>query len=182
MITALVSYAQFQPVNLWWKVHPNGGGKIIATNPATNFNGVGITPDSTMWELCAKPAPGFDFLMWTIRYYHVSEGITNDTVTNDWCIYVDTNNYKIREIACIAFFEQYLEIDDVLIRRDVILYPNPTSEVIYFNTEVEEYRIYNYEGKLIGSGYYTNFIDLSSEGPGMYLIQTEKRSFRVIKL
>lgn len=83
-----------------------------------------------------------------------------------------------------------LEVPELELSDKITVYPNPTTSVIYFQTEVnlrdEKISIFNLVGQLISEKKITadNALDLSELSNGIYLIQfTNKniKSFKIIK-
>lgn len=161
-------------------------GKVVVTHPVTEVDaqtGDTITYDSR-WILCAKPAPNAVFRYWKVRYYS-SDGyngfVLNDTIYDD-CIEFDTVGMPYYEIAFRAIFlPADLDIDQVQ-ESTLILYPNPVENVVWFNTVLEEFWLLSIDGKVIEKGYNQACLDMTDYEPGLYILQTELGSFKLIKL
>jgi hypothetical protein len=83
-----------------------------------------------------------------------------------------------------------LEVPQLELNNKITVFPNPTTAVIYFQTEInltdEKVSIFNLSGQLVSEKKITpnNALDLSSLSTGIYLIQfTNKNinSFKIIK-
>ncbi|WP_445454143.1 T9SS type A sorting domain-containing protein [Flavobacterium sp. 25HG05S-40] len=83
-----------------------------------------------------------------------------------------------------------LEVPELELSDKITVYPNPSTSVIYFQTEVnlgdEKISIFNVSGQLVAQKQITsdNALDLSELSNGIYLIQfTNKnvKSFKIIK-
>lgn len=65
------------------------------------------------------------------------------------------------------------------------LYPNPTSDFLYFNKKADFIKIFNVNGALINTYSYTDIIDLKNYSNGIYFtvieIDTIEHVFRVVK-
>ena len=86
--------------------------------------------------------------------------------------------------------QQQLEVKQLEISENIMVYPNPTSATIYFKTSEnllnENVSIYNTNGQLVLESKITNdnSLDLNLLSSGIYLIQfTNKKfnSFKIIK-
>ncbi len=83
----------------------------------------------------------------------------------------------IRPIVGKPLFKSQIGIEEYWTDESITLYPNPSSEVIYFSTtdnvEVSGIRIVDIAGKLVYNSTNTNSnqVDLSSFAPGLYFMQ-----------
>ncbi len=62
---------------------------------------------------------------------------------------------------------------------DNIVYPNPTSGIIYFNKNVEKFTITDLMGQVILTGEDNNYADLSTQTSGVYLLKYDDVSIRI---
>jgi len=83
-----------------------------------------------------------------------------------------------------------LEVPELELSDKITVYPNPTTSVVYFQTEAdlgnEKISVFNLSGQLVSQKQITadNALDLSELSTGIYLIQfTNKNinSFKIIK-
>ena len=161
-------------------------GKIEVTHPVTEVDvqtGDTITYDSR-WILCAKAAPNAEFQYWKIRYYSSNgygSSVLNDTVYDD-CIEFDTAGIPYYEIAFRAIFAPTdLNIDQVQ-ESKLVLYPNPVETIVWFNNILEEFQLLDINGKILEKGFNIDYLDMSDYEPGLYILQTDLGSFKLIKL
>ena len=66
-----------------------------------------------------------------------------------------------------------------IVDSDFLIYPNPTSGMIYFNKELE-YRIFNLTGSLIYEGK-SQKVDLSELQNGIYIVETNNSKVKILK-
>lgn len=66
--------------------------------------------------------------------------------------------------------------------NDFIIYPNPTTETLYFNKSLKNVNIFDASGQLILSQNNCNQINLSNLNAGIYLLKSEKFSKRFVVL
>lgn len=92
----------------------------------------------------------------------------------------------IGAVSVIEFFT--LGIGDILSPGKLTLYPNPTSDFLFFETgdlSLKNIWVYNIQGKLIATKNITDKkVDLTSLKTGIYLIKinnSHKNSFKIIK-
>lgn len=99
--------------------------------------------------------------------------------------YKDTCKYEIRtsqgsiDIGAYEFFNPINLISSVHL-KDILIYPNPANDFIYFNN-VYYFYLYDNFGKIIDKGY-NNYIDISNLLNGTYYVSFENIKYKVIKL
>ncbi len=64
--------------------------------------------------------------------------------------------------------------------NQVKLYPNPTSDVVYFSEELT-FELYDSQGALLTEGQ-DGFVDMSTLASGVYILKTDKGIYRLMKL
>ncbi|WP_333601058.1 T9SS type A sorting domain-containing protein [Flavobacterium sp.] len=93
-------------------------------------------------------------------------------------------------IGILAQTQQALEVPQLELSQKIVVYPNPTTATIYFQTDTalldEKVSIYNLSGQLVSQKQITadNSLDLSALQAGVYLIQFSNKtisSFKIIK-
>jgi len=93
-------------------------------------------------------------------------------------------------IRILAQTQQALEVPQLELSQKIVVYPNPTTATIYFQTDTalldEKVSIYNLSGQLVSQKQITadNSLDLSALQAGVYLIQFSNKtisSFKIIK-
>lgn len=103
---------------------------------------------------------------------------------------VDQSQPSSGIIGILAQVTQPLEVPQLELSEKITVFPNPTTAMIYFQTETnlsdEKISIFNLSGQLISEKKVTadNALDLSELATGIYLIQfTNKnvKSFKIIK-
>lgn len=83
---------------------------------------------------------------------------------------------------------QQLEVNQLEISENIMVYPNPTSATIYFKTSEnllnENVAIYNTTGQLVLESKITNdnSLDLNLLSSGIYLIQFSNKKFNSFKI
>jgi PKD repeat protein len=110
----------------------------------------------------------------------VTQTITPTTLGWHWCVVTDANGCESEQ----TFYEVLnlsTSINDVLARR-VLIYPNPTKELIRIDTEymIEKITIINVQGSVLDVQLKEQTIDVSNFSEGIYFmeIHTEKGVLR----
>jgi hypothetical protein len=75
-----------------------------------------------------------------------------------------------------------LSIDDVKV-KDVNIYPNPTSGIVYVDVDTSfDAVIYNYQGQVVKKLYGNNdYIDMSDLNEGMYFVEVKTKDNVIVK-
>lgn len=94
-------------------------------------------------------------------------------------IYIESNNRKI--------VTEEKTKEQVVNQKKIIIYPNPSSSIFYFETSenLRNERVYIYEinGKLVSSLIIQNkSIDLSNLNNGIFLLRFENHDFNELKI
>ena len=93
-------------------------------------------------------------------------------------------------IGILAQTNQALEVPQLQLNDQLVVYPNPTKALLTFKTDVnlsnEKVFIYSVTGQLVAEKYMdaTNSLDVSSLSEGIYLLQFANKniaSFKIIK-
>ncbi len=117
-------------------------------------------------KLVAIPDEGWEFAGWT-------GGVTSNE--NPLNITVETDlNIK-------ATFSNTLSVDDVIFNKKTKVYPNPSETGVFKISNDETWSVYSMSGAKILSGK-GDQIDLSNFKTGVYLLKTENKSFKLLKL
>ncbi|WP_047549567.1 M1 family aminopeptidase [Psychroserpens sp. Hel_I_66] len=78
-----------------------------------------------------------------------------------------------------------LGVNDGLIDRELVLYPNPTSEVLHINKpeslDISEVKIFNPLGQLVNKMPFTQTIDTSSWTTGLFFVQFQTKDGVITK-
>jgi len=105
-------------------------------------------------------------------------------------IVVVPQNQSSSSSGIIGILVQTLEVPQLELSEKITVFPNPTTAIVYFQTDVtltdEKISIFNLSGQLISEKTITagNALDLSGLATGIYMIQfTNKKinSFKIIK-
>ena len=56
-------------------------------------------------------------------------------------------------------------------KREIKVWPNPTTSMLYFGKEVNSYSIYSLNGKLFAQGEKVSHVDVSALPKGIFVIQ-----------
>ncbi len=85
-----------------------------------------------------------------------------------------TTYYRLKQIDYDGKFEySTLAVAERKLENKIVVFPNPTSGVINFNSEIEGFKVYDAIGMLImSSENHTKSINLSAFNKGLYLIET----------
>lgn len=81
-----------------------------------------------------------------------------------------------------------LEVKELELTERIKVYPNPTTSVIYFETETnladEKISVFNLAGQLVSESKITanNALDLSALSTGVYLIQFSNKNIKPFKI
>jgi len=114
---------------------------------------------------------------------------TNGSVSVGEIVVVPQNETQSSS-GIIGILTQTLEVKELNLTEKIKVYPNPTTSIIYFQTETnladEKISIYNLSGQLVSEKRITdgNALDLSELSTGVYLIQFSNKninSFKIIK-
>ena len=75
-----------------------------------------------------------------------------------------------------------MSIDDINV-KDVNIYPNPTSGLVYVDVESSfDVVIYNYQGQVVKKLYGNNdYIDMSDLNEGMYFVEVKTKDNVIVK-
>lgn len=93
-------------------------------------------------------------------------------------------------IGILAQTQQSLEVPQLELSEKITVFPNPTTAIIYFQTETnllnEKVAVYNMAGQLVSQKQITaeNSLDLADLSAGIYMIQFNSKninSFKIIK-
>lgn len=117
---------------------------------------------------------------------------TNSSVSVGEIIIIPTQNQSNSGILGILtqVNQQNLEVSQLELSNDIVVYPNPTVAKIYFKTSEdlsnEIISIFNNAGQLVTKSKITsdNSLNLNDLSAGIYLIQFENKkinSFKIIK-
>jgi hypothetical protein len=117
-------------------------------------------------KLLAIPDEGWEFAGWTGAIVSMDNPI-DITVETDL-------NIK-------ATFSKVLSINDVIFNKKTTVFPNPSETGIFRLSSEEIWEVYAISGVKILSGK-GNQIDLSNFKQGIYLLKTENKSFKLLKL
>lgn len=71
-------------------------------------------------------------------------------------------------------------IEDYLMDSDIRIYPNPTTNWVYFS-EKSDVQLWNVSGQILDSGKSVNQLDLSNQTSGIYFLNFINESGKVIK-
>ena len=66
------------------------------------------------------------------------------------------------------------------IKNNIIVYPNPTSQLININEKVDA-EVYNNVGKVLLSQKQTNVLDVSKMSPGAYILRIKHQGKYIYK-
>jgi len=114
---------------------------------------------------------------------------TNGSVSVGEIVVVPQNETQSSS-GIIGILTQTLEVKELNLTEKIKVYPNPTTSIIYFQTETnladEKISIHNLSGQLVSEKRITdgNALDLSELSTGVYLIQFSNKninSFKIIK-
>lgn len=179
-ILAFISIAltSFSQTNIWWFTMPEASGKIHHINPVLRYTEDGSWYDSTLHYFCIEEHPKYQFKEWRVRFYSERFGIRNDTIY-DTCMYIEERE-DVYEIGIHAIMESKVGINEP-INATILIYPNPFDNTIYLNMVVDEYKVYNADGKLLDKGYNTDMVDLTEYSTGLYIIVIQNRIYKIIK-
>lgn len=158
-----------------WYVNDPGLGKVIPHKY--------MEDSTTTLKLCAEPSPYGTFDRWRVRYYfHVGNGsdCVNDTIY-DTCVEAVISHEDYYEIVYVADFNPLVNIDDVD-DRNIVIYPNPVTDVVWFSEMIDEYYVFDSSAAEVIHGYNTNNIDMAWLEPGVYFIRTNLGNYKIIKL
>ena len=80
--------------------------------------------------------------------------------------------------VCILNIDQFLQVQPIpnLQKNKIRVYPNPTSDLIYFSDYVATVRISDLTGKVIASFEYVNKVDVSSFEVGIYIVNVTEEN------
>lgn len=115
---------------------------------------------------------------------------TNSSVSVGEIVVVPTNQTQSSSGIIGILTQTQLEVKELELSEKIKVYPNPTTALIYFQTETnlldEKISIYNLSGQLVAEKQVMseNSLDLSDLSTGMYLIQFSNKkinSFKIIK-
>jgi len=104
-------------------------------------------------------------------------------------VYDDIQRKKLIE-HILQKYNTILDVNDTFIRRNIRLFPNPTSGIIKISNpnfiHIKKVNIYNIFGQQLQSNSHNNRIDISDLSTGIYLIKIEDINgeqgvFKVIK-
>ena len=86
------------------------------------------------------------------------------------------------EAATVTVEVTELSIDDINV-KDVNIYPNPTSGLVYVDVESSfDVVIYNYQGQVVKKLYGNNdYIDMSDLNEGMYFVEVKTKDSIIVK-
>ena len=162
-------------INIQWYPNDAGLGKIKSATYSDE--------SGTRLELCAEPSPYGEFDSWRIRYYYRIEDTSNcvnDTVYTQ-CVIAYPFDSTYYEIVYLAVFNRITGIDDV-IENNLIIYPNPVSNTLFFSEPIEECILINTNGDVLEKQYNINNIDLSYYDAGIYFLHTNFGVFKIVKM
>jgi len=110
--------------------------------------------------------------------YSVDGGFT-------WLSSPFTGSAMIRPVYSTALDTTLAQIDFIETQQDIILYPNPTSDIVHFmenNMEVTyQFVLYNSVGQFIESNYASE-VQLSNLDQGIYFVQFPEVSSKIFKI
>ncbi len=69
----------------------------------------------------------------------------------------------------------FLSSNDSQLDKDLMVYPNPTADILYINNEVYSVSVTNYVGQLVMTAKNSNSIDISRLPVGTYLINIQQK-------
>jgi hypothetical protein len=87
-----------------------------------------------------------------------------------WYSYGNINHYILTDVT------SNLSVNSIISNALPVLYPNPTSGIIYTKNFNEYIQVLDLEGKIIASYNNRNNIDLSSMSDGLYIIMTSNKN------
>jgi len=96
------------------------------------------------------------------------------TESNEGCLSDTSNTIITSEIDCSGIEE---------LENTVTIYPNPTSDFIMINTNgtIENIKLYNALGKMIGTYYNQHIIQVSELNSGIYLVEINIKDQKIIE-
>ena len=154
--------------------------KVCTEGVQSNFNGIGarveiVTASGTQIR-DVRSGEGFKYMNSLDTFF----GIGSDTSISTLTIYWPSGtvdvvlNPTINDTVCVVEGET-LSLEDTLV-EDLILYPNPTKDVLNLNTtygfEDAIYSVFDITGKrVLNSKFNTNTIDVRSLSAGNYILR-----------
>lgn len=70
---------------------------------------------------------------------------------------------------------------NVIKNKSIILFPNPTTDIVNFNQVVKNFRLYNTYGQLLFSDKNIQKVNLTSFSKGVYIAEMDNRITKIIK-
>jgi hypothetical protein len=92
---------------------------------------------------------------------------------------VDTiNNYNFVGVRYNTYYNGINDID----KNNIKIYPNPTTDYVYFDKEFKNVRVFDLYGNIVNFYNKTKIIDLSSQPSGIYIININELNYKIIKI
>ena len=131
------------------------------------------------WFMLAVPNDSVMFGYWVNNY------ISNDSSAID-TVYSDVNLIDITDcvfdtVKSTAYFLQVNSIKQAKSNGKLSVYPNPTSDIVYFKNIVKEYYVYDANGRGVVCGVNARMVDLSHYTSGIYIIKTNVGTVKILK-
>jgi hypothetical protein len=158
---------------------------IAFVSPATNLKAEVDASNITLtWN--ASPNAKEYVIMRNDEQIAVVEETTYTDIVNQKGTYtysVIAKKYDaVSEAVSVTVEVTELSIDDVN-AKDVNIYPNPTTGVVYVDVETSfDAVIYNYQGQVVKRLYDNNdYIDMSDIDDGMYFLEVKTKDSIIVK-
>jgi hypothetical protein len=175
-----------EKINVWY--HKRLGSQTLETHTLMIGNSIdyssqlifkGITTDFTIQK---NETPAIINDDYTIDYGIITflkNGNFTVTMTND--AIVSDPDYFAKVIENIEVLDGNNSISN-LTKSCIDVFPNPTSDIVYITTDstISEVKLYSTDGKLLQHILGTK-IDISNYPNGLYFIQVDCQTFKVIK-
>jgi WD40 repeat protein len=120
------------------------------------------------------------------NYQHIAN-FTNLWQTRVYGVAISPQMDRLAAANHIGFVIMYdihsLLGETTLSSNNLVVYPNPTQDLIYLNgiQEATPFELINLNGQIVKTGITSNSIDLNNLAPGMYLLHVENVFKRIIK-
>lgn len=124
----------------------------------------------------------FEWEDWTQHEVNLDElGYSNNETIHIAFVLETQGGYKLFLDSINVRKDDPLALDEQFLQTDVTIYPNPTSDLIYFSAaDLTQVAVYNTAGALIYSQEKSNPISMSRFDQGIYLVQMTTNKGQVI--